>query len=143
MDQLMEIQLTDADSSSAPFSNILVEVHFFTKGNYRYGFKVGRTDETGHLSVTGTDIEIIRQRNAEENLMDYNTELADCDRLVKVVIPSEQQLQQQLENAIRFYAKPPEWAKHWPENGRISGTDKSVELVEQVTFINIQLSVER
>ena len=63
--------------------NIVVEAHFTTKGNYRYGFKVGRTDESGALNVSYADIEKERRSNAGENLMDYNT-LEDCDPTIEI-----------------------------------------------------------
>lgn len=136
--QSIEIQLVNDHGEPLPIGNVVVEVHFATKGNYRFGFKVGRTDESGALDVSYADIEKVRRSNAEENLMDYNTKLEDCDPTVKVTIPSERKLREQHDNAMRFYQAPPAWAKEWPSNAQVKENEKSVELIGQVTSVRIQ-----
>ncbi len=135
--QSIEIQFVNSNGEPLRLSNVVVELHCFTKGNFRYGFKVGRTDESGYLHVSYTDVEKMRQNNAKENLMDYNTKLDDCDPRVTVVIPTEQQLRQQYDNALRFYQAPPPWAKNWPSNAKVKTQEKSVELAQQTTRVEI------
>ena len=88
-DQSLEIQLSDHADQPVNLGNVVVEIHFFTGGRYRYAFKVGRTDDAGHLSISYREIERLRGENAVENLMDYNTKLEDCDPTIKIVVPSE------------------------------------------------------
>jgi hypothetical protein len=60
-----------------------------TKGNYRYAFKAGLTDEAGHLTAFYSDLDQRRRESAAENLMDYNTRLDGCDSTIKIVVPSQ------------------------------------------------------
>jgi hypothetical protein len=136
--QSIEIQLVDANGDPIRLSNISIEMHFFTKGNFRYGFKLASTDESGSLRATYDDLEELRSRDAEGNLMDYNTKLDECDPQVKIMIPSEQQLRQQYDNVMRFYQTPPQWAKNWPSNGRIEAPlEVLTELDGQITKVQV------
>jgi len=138
--QSLEIRLVDSKGQPAHLSNIVVEVHFFTRGNYRFGFKVGRTDESGHLSTSYSEIEALRGRDAEENLMDYNTRLDDCDPTVEIVVPSERELREQANNAQRIYQTLPDWAEIWPSNARANAAEASVQLVGQIVFVQVTCS---
>lgn len=84
--QSIEIQLVDSYGKPLLLSNVIVALRFFTKGNYRYAFNIGRTNDIGRITVSYNDIEKQRSRNAEEYLMDYNTKLEDCDSTIRVVI---------------------------------------------------------
>ncbi len=141
--QSLEIQIVDRDAQRpVKVGNILVEIHFFMKGAYRFCFKVGRTNEAGNLNVSEADIEQVRKENALENLMDYNTSLADCDQTVRLVIPSEEQLQQQRDAAIKFYGRSPDWSENWPENRLLKKRiDKPIDLKQEHTFVNIPVEM--
>lgn len=124
-----------------PIGNVLVSLHFFTKGNYRYGFQIGRTDDAGRISVSYDDVESLRRKDAQDNLMDYNTKLEDCDPSVAVVIPSQEELRQQYDNAMRFYKAPPEWATAWPENARLRAQERLFDMSASVTTIKIPVQL--
>jgi hypothetical protein len=138
LDQSVEIQLINDRGEPASIGNIVVEVHFTTNGNYRYGFKVGRTDELGSLKVTYADVERERHSNAETNLMDYNTRLEECDPTITITIPSERNLREQYDNAMRFYQAPPLWSKEWPSNSQVKRVQESFELTGHLTSVRIQ-----
>lgn len=135
--QFIDIQLVNGNGRPLNLSNVVVEVHFFTKRNFRYCFEVGRTDDAGHVRTSYADVEKLRWSNAQENLMDYNTKLDSCDPQVKIVIPTEQQLREQHDNAMRFYQVPPLWAKLWPSNAKVNALEKLVELTEEITRVEI------
>src|SRR5260221_1542340 len=101
--QSVEIQLVDVSGAPLRLGNILLESHFFTNGNLRYSFKVGRTDNNGQLRFSYADVDVIRRQYGAENLMDYNTPLEDCDPAITVVVPSEEQLREQQKSALKFY----------------------------------------
>jgi|SRR6185437_5564739 len=141
-DQSIEIQLAATTGEPLCLADVVVEVHFFTNGQYRYAFKVGRTDQAGHLRVSYREIESIRRRNALENLMDYNTKLDDCDPIVKIVVPSEAHLRNQYDSALRGYQQPPVWAESWPANAKVAPTETPARLVEQVTRVRVPSVVQ-
>jgi hypothetical protein len=114
-----------------------VENNFFVNKNYRYGFKAGRTDQLGHLSVSYADVETLRREDAAENLMDYNTKLEACDPTVEIVVPSEEALRKQYDNAMRGYNQPPAWAKNWPANAQIKTNPRKIDLVGPLTEVGI------
>ena len=135
--QLIELQLSDGSGRPLPVGNVIIRIQFFIRGNYRFGFFVGRTDSGGHLRIAFADIELLRLKNATENLMDYNTQLEDCDSTVRIVIPSEQQLHEQFDVAVRSYQQPPDWASCWPSNGRVKSSEATVALTDTVTSVHI------
>jgi hypothetical protein len=136
-DRSIVIRLVNANSEPLSLGNVDLEVNFFMKRNYRYGFKVGRTNESGVLNVSYTDIEKLRRKDAEQNLMDYNSRLEDCDSEVEIVIPSEKMLREEYNNALRGYGVPPAWAKHWPSNDRIEASPRKVEVNGPTTDVFI------
>ena len=54
--QSIEIQLTKGNDPTLPLGDIVVELHFFTKGSFRYGFKVGRTNAYGLPNVLSSSL---------------------------------------------------------------------------------------
>ena len=110
------VQLIDG-GSTLHLEGALVECQLFCKGVLRYCFMVGRTDSQGALSFSFDDIERIRRRRGLESLMDYNTPLEDCDSTVKIVVPSQERLRQQTQQALASYGAVPDWAVPWPSNG--------------------------
>jgi hypothetical protein len=139
--QSIEIQLADGTGQPLHLGNVVTELHFFTGGRFRYAFKVGRTDEIGHLSTSYGNIEVLRRANATENLMDYNTRLEDCDSTVKVVVPSQEHLAKQYESAVRAYHQAPAWARIWPSNAKVKAEERSVQLTEEVTRVCVLASL--
>ncbi len=136
-EQSIDIQLVDGRGRPATVKDVLAEIHLFMSGDYRYGFKVGRTNDAGQLTISGKEIEKLRRDCAKENLMDYNTPLEECDPVVKILIPSEKELRTQCENVKRLHDRPPEWAIRWPANGRVTASEKMVEVTGPEIRANI------
>lgn len=137
--QSIEIQLVKANGEPAAVPNVMIELSFFTKGNFRYRLGIGRTDDSGRLSVSYAEVETVRQKNAEFDLMDYNTKLEDCDPRVEIIVDSEDELRERYKNVLRSYAEPPPWAEHWPSNASVRGQKKPVELTGQTTRVEIPI----
>jgi hypothetical protein len=97
--QAINIQLVADGNKALEVSDILIEIQFFTNGNDRFGFKVGRTNEKGKLTISYSDVEHLRCENAQRFLMDYNTKLEECDPTLKIEIPSERELRDEFEGA--------------------------------------------
>jgi hypothetical protein len=139
--QTIHIQLTDAEARPLPIDNVLVQIEFFTNGNYRYGFEAGRTDDRGQLIVSYDDVENRRRKCSLENLMDYNTRLDDCDPIAKIAILSERELRSREQKVVRNYGREPEWADAWPSNARLEAEEKTVELSGQT--VNVEVLARR
>jgi len=137
-DQSIDIQLVDGSGRPAAIGNVMIDLAFYTKGNFRYRFGVGRTDGSGRLAVAYAGVETIRKENAEFDLMDYNTKLEECDPRVEIVIDSEEELRERYRKVLRSYASPPAWAKDWPSNASVRAQKRSVELAGPVTRVEIQ-----
>ena len=135
--QSLGIQLVSNDGAHLQIGNVLVELHFFAGGQYRFGFKIGRTNSAGALTISYDDVEKIRTERAAESLMDYNSKLEDCDNRIQVVIPSEVILRGQLATVQRIYETAPEWSKHWPSNASIRPARTLVDLAEGITHVEI------
>lgn len=138
-DQSIDIQLVKGNGKPLTISNVLMNIYFFTKGNFRYSFGLGFTDANGHLHVSYAEIEQSRKKNAEFWVMDYNTKLDDCDPQVKIFIPSEQYLREANESALSNFGAPPPWAKNWPANARVKVQNEEtyVELKGPTTHVEI------
>jgi hypothetical protein len=135
--QTIYIQLEDAKGQPLQLSGVLVEIHFFTKGNHRYTFVAGFTNETGAVRISYFDVEKLRSDGAKFFLMDYNTKLEECDPTVRINIPTDGQLRDAFENASRAFNKPPEWSIVWPSNGRIEALPREVEPVGPTTELRL------
>jgi len=129
--QTINIQLTSGDGKPLPIGDVLVLVNLFTGGRYRYGFIAGRTDERGRLNISYDDIEMLRRTNAKEFLMDYNTKLEDCDPLVQIVVPSQEDLLARKERVFENFGRTPDWAVTWPSNAKVKAQESTVKLVRQ------------
>jgi hypothetical protein len=138
-DQLIEIQLVNGDGKPLAVANVLMNIYFFTKGNFRYAFGLGFTDANGHLRASYSDIEESRRKNSEFWVMDYNTELDECDLQVKIFTPSEQYLREANEKALQTFGEPPPWAKTWPANAQVKVQKEEiyVELKGPTTQVEI------
>jgi hypothetical protein len=135
--QTIHVQLSTKEGKPHPIGNILLLIHFFTGGTYRYGFEAGRTDDTGQLTLSYDDVEKRRRTSAQEFLMDYNTKLEDCDAVVKIIVPSEQELLSRKQKDVENYGRIPDWAATWPSNARINAQEERVELVGQTVVVRI------
>jgi hypothetical protein len=138
-DQSIEVQLLDKSGKRLAVGNVLVDLHLYARGNFRFAFRVGRTDSEGKLTITYADVEAQRRANAEFNLMDYNTKLDDCDPRVEIVVASEKELRDQYENVLRSYKKPPAWAADWPANAQVTGHREPIELSGKVTTAGLSV----
>ncbi len=138
-DQSIEIQLVNGDGKPLAVANVLMNIYFFTRGNFRYAFELGFTDSNGHLGASHADIERTRKKNSEFWVMDYNTKLEDCDPQIKIFIPSEQYLREANKNAIAAFREPPPWAKTWPANVRLKMQNEEmyVELKGPMTHVEV------
>jgi len=135
--QSIYVQLVDETGAPLPAENIMVQIEFFTNGNYRYGFEAGRTDRKGRLVVTYDDLDKRRAALSRENLMDYNTRLEECDTTAKIVILSDDELRSRQQKALQFYGTQPDWAKVWPSNAQITARSRTMDLSEQTVRVDI------
>ncbi len=136
--QSIQIQLTDERARPLRIDNIVVQIEFFTKGNYRYEFEAGRTDENGKLIVSYDDLEKQRYKSSMENLMDYNTKLEECDPTVRLAILTEQDLRLKRQKVKQLYEKEPDWAAIWPSNAYIEAEAKTIELSSQTVRVELR-----
>jgi len=136
-DQSIEIQLVSSRGEPLFLSNVMIEVQFFTHGNFRYAFGIGFTDEMGRITVSYSDLEKKRVESAEYFLMDYNTKLDDCDPRVKLAVLSDQELRERNHKALLYFGAPLPWATNWPANAHLKPQEKSVELAAQITRVEI------
>jgi hypothetical protein len=141
--QSLEISLEDSPGISLPLANVIIQVHLFTKGNYRYSLHAGRTDNNGQLNLSYADIEQWRDSNAKHFLMDYNTPLEECDPTVEIFVPTENSLRQAVENVKEGYGKMPAWAADWPSNNQIESGPQKFELKDGTNRIAIPCKLIR
>jgi hypothetical protein len=135
--QEIHVQMSTKEGQPLPVGNILLLIHFFVGGNYRFGFELGRTDDAGHLTVSYDEVEKRRHSAAQEFLMDYNTKLEECDSAVQIIAPSEQDLLSRKQRVIENYGRIPDWAVAWPSNARIRPQTRRVELVGQAVEVHV------
>ncbi len=136
-EQSIYIQLMDAKEQPLQLGGVLVSIDFFTKGNPRYSFTAGRTDQVGVLRLTYLDIERLRSDNAKLFLMDYNTKLEECDSVVRITVPTDSQLRSRFENATKTFNKSPEWASTWPSNAKIESIPQEIEIIGPITEVKL------
>ncbi len=129
----------NGDGKPLAVAEVLMNIYFFTKGNFRYAFGLGLTDANGHLRASYSDIEESRKKNSEFWVMDYNTKLDDCDPQVKIFIPSEEYLREANKKALDTFREPSPWAKTWPANARVKvqKEETCVELKGPTTHVEI------
>ena len=116
--QSIEIQLETSPGNPLELGNVLLEIHLFTRGTFRYGFQAGRTDNNGRLNITYLSLENLRAANAKQFLMDYNTPLVDCDPTVEILAPSEEELRDASDSVLRSYGRRPDWLPTGPQTNR-------------------------
>lgn len=112
----MKIQLLDEQRRPVELENILVEATFFVERRRRYVFDAGRTNQHGQIEIGFADFERQRRDQAEFDIMDYNTPIANCDPVIQLSIPSRSELEHRHQQVMTAYGTPPPWASNWPAN---------------------------
>lgn len=135
--QAISIQLTDTEDHPLAVGNVLVEIHFFTRGLARYAFKAGRTNERGLLDISYANIEKLRLENARLFLMDYNTRLEECDSAIRITIPPERELRYAFEKTKNAFGESPAWARDWPANALVESIPGEIELIGTITDLKL------
>lgn len=137
---VVSVRLVDFSRRSLPMALVYLDLDFFTRGNYRYGFRLGPTDEYGLCKINFNLVENRRIEASEVFLMDYNTALSDCDKRIKISIPSVKELQEAYNRVCSWYnGKIPDYAKGWhlANNGKVRAEDVFAELAEGETVVEI------
>jgi hypothetical protein len=70
--------------------------------------------------------------------MDYNTPLENCDSCIRISIPSDRELREMFDNAVRFYGRPPVWASIWPSNGQVNPSEETLILADGKNSIHLK-----
>lgn len=136
--QIIFVSLIDLSGTPLQMSGIYVDVELYTHGNYRYGFRMGATNEQGELKIDYAMVEAKRAESAAVFLMDYNTPLEACDERVKISIPSEQILKKAYDGiGAWFGGVTPEYAKGWltANNSKVKADEIFVELNAGETIV--------
>jgi hypothetical protein len=133
----LHIQLSEAQGSPLTIANVYVVIQLFTRGNYRYGFMAGHTDAAGRIVVTYDSLEEQRRENSAMFIMDYNTQLEDCDPVAKLVVYSEQDLRAKRSKALKTFGNEPSWATPWPSNALVEVTPLTIQLMAPTVRVNL------
>jgi len=138
--QNIEIRLINSNGRSLHIADVIVDLSFSCRGHYRYSFRVGATNEQGHLRVSYHNVELLRREQAQIFLMDFNTKLEDCDPRVRIRLPSRNELERAHAYASAHY---PDFAQRhagpWlaAANGRVHAEDVEVDLAQETTEVEI------
>ncbi len=139
--QSIQIQLVDDAGAPAPLGNVLPEVRFFCGGQtkrHRYAFKTWSTDPGGRCEIRYEELEDMRRLLASADLMDFNTPLEECDALVEVRIPPEEELLELKRRPWRRSWWRPAWLSEWPANGQLGPVEpRRVTAGGRVTRVEI------
>jgi hypothetical protein len=130
--QIINLNLKSGENKQALITNVLLQIHLFTRGNYRYGFVLGKTDENGQLNISYADIENLRHDSSLEFLMDYNTPLIHCDPYVVVIVRSNEDLLTMKRDALENFDQIPDWAISWPSNSNEKTIKVNIDLTKPV-----------
>ena len=96
------VQLADETGQPIRLSDVSISVDLFLDGKHRYGFRLGPTDEEGHLDVSYADVEEERLDNLKAQSWDYKTRLDECDPVVRFSVPTQAELDQAVKTATSF-----------------------------------------
>jgi hypothetical protein len=135
--QSIELQLVDENCQPLQLGNVMIDIHLFLGGDLRYRFIAGRTTKEGKLSISYEDLDHTRKDMGEMYLMDFNSPLDDCDPLVRVLIYSERELIERRDKAMNAHHKTPAWAEVWPSNSKLRAEPVSIEILGQVTHVQM------
>lgn len=126
---VLNVHLTDAQERTIQMSDVSISIDFFFHGNHRYGFRLGPTDKDGHLRVTYSDVEERRRANLKVQPWDYKTRLDECDPIIRVSVPTQDELDAAVRIATSFNmgVVPPD-AEQWAGANNRHVTCKAVEV---------------
>jgi RHS repeat-associated protein len=137
---VLDVQLIDAQEQVLRMGDVSISIDFFLHGHYRYGFRLGPTDADGHLRVTYRDVEERRLLNLKAQSWDYKTRLDECDPIVRLSVPRQDELDAAVRIATSFnMGTVPAHAEQWARanNRHLSCTDVEVELVGGEAIVGI------
>jgi hypothetical protein len=99
---VLTVQLIDAQQQPIRMRDVAVRIDFFLNGTHRYGFRLGSTGEDGHLQVTYGDVEQRRLESLKMQPWDYKTRLEECDPMVRLSVPTSNELNAAVQMATSF-----------------------------------------
>jgi hypothetical protein len=142
---VLDVQLTDAQERAIRMSDVSISMDLFLHGNHRYGFRLGPTDEDGHLRVTYSHVEERRRANLKVQSWDYKTRLDECDPIVRLSVPTQDELDAAVRIATSFNmgvvpADAEQWAR--ANNRHVSCDAVEVELVGGEAIVNIHCELK-
>jgi hypothetical protein len=141
--QILTIQFAGEKEKSFILENLYVDLLFFISGRYCYGFRFGPTNVEGKLHIKYHDVESERVKAAKYNLMDYNTPLDHCDDILKIKLPSADELRKAYEWQTESRAGGVSTeAESWVNaaNSKVKCEETSVELKGTETVVSIRCS---
>jgi hypothetical protein len=125
--------------------DLSISIDFFLHGNHRYGFRLGPTDDDGYLRVTYNDVEERRRANLKVQPWDYKTRLDECDLVVRMSVPTQDELDAAVRIATSFNmgVVPPE-AEQWAlaNNRHVSCKEVDVQLVGGEVDVDIHCDLK-
>ncbi len=139
--QSILVLLVDSLGKEVRQENIFFTISFYLKGKYRYAFRVGGTNENGSLLITYDDVEKCRLDNLKLQSWDYKTTLNECDRQVKLSVPTKQELIKAYEISSRFNMgnQSSAWLNAANDLVKANG-DMTVDLIGDKTFVKYVVS---
>jgi hypothetical protein len=141
--QTLIIQFVDEKEEPSLLVNMYVDLLFFIRSRYCYGFRFGPTNAQGKLCIAYQDVENERAKAAKYNLMDYNTPIDNCDDILKIKLPSADELRKAYEWQTKSHTGGASVeAKNWinAANSKVKCDETSVELKGTETVISIRCS---
>jgi len=90
--QSIIVQLVDSTGKIIRQDGVIITIAFFLRGKYRYGFKVGPSDEHGSIHIYYVDLEESRLRDLAIQPMDFKTRFEECDDVVEIRMPTGDEL---------------------------------------------------
>jgi hypothetical protein len=143
-DQALQLQLVDKEKNPIHLSKVFLDIDLYTHGNYRYGFRLGSTNDQGRFHLNYGLVEAKRAEAAKIFLMDYNTLLADCDDRVKISVPTPEILKKAYDGIGQWFGgRVPDYAEGWStaNNAKIKAVDVFVELTQGESLVPIYCEV--
>ena len=143
-EQTILVQLVDKSGGSLHLPGVYVDVEFYTRGNYRYGFRLSPTNDNGELHIDYGMVEGKRAEGARIFLMDYNTPITDCDSRIKIYVPAAEELKKAHEGIGRWFdGRTPAYAAGWltANNAKIKAKEVFSELQNGETLVQVPCEV--
>jgi hypothetical protein len=143
-DQALQLQLVDKEKNPIHLSQVFLDIDLYIHGNYRFGFRLGSTNDQGRYHVDYALVEAKRAEAAKIFLMDYNTPLAGCDDRVKISVPTPEILKKAYDGIGQWFeGRVPDYADGWitANNAKIKAEDVFVELTERESVVPIYCEV--